>query len=197
MRRVVLFGEDYGHEMTIGALVKRLAEEHNVEIEPDWRATKGGYSKVVNQLRIYINNVNQYRDPLPDLTIVATDANDKGLGARKRELQKIGQLNAPDRMIYAIPDPHIERWLLLDEAAVNSVLGINFEVTKQSGGRGLYKRLLVEAVQASGNTPALGGIEYAEEIIRKMNIRQASRADESFKQFVEALQSIFRSWRQS
>lgn len=58
--------------------------------------------------------------PYPDLIVVATDANCKGLNERTRE---IVCRDDPAPMILAIPDPHLERWLLLDGAAFKAVFG--------------------------------------------------------------------------
>ena len=50
-------------------------------------------------------------------------------------------------VIYAIPDPHIERWLLLDSAAFKKVLDKGCSAPTQKCERGLYKRLLLQAVR--------------------------------------------------
>ena len=43
--------------------------------------------------------------------------------------------------------------------------------------------------------PTLGGIEYAEDIVQKININRASQADRSFRHFVEQLRSTFQGWQ--
>ncbi len=53
---------------------------------------------------------------MPDLFIVATDANCRGYTERKREID-LAIEKFKEITIYAIPDPHIERWLLLDSLA--------------------------------------------------------------------------------
>lgn len=61
----------------------------------------------------------------PDLLIVARDANCKGVSQRERELRQEADKfeTLKESIIYAIPDPHIELWLLLDSAAFKAVLG--------------------------------------------------------------------------
>ena len=98
-------------------------------------------------------------------------------------------------MVLAIPDPHIERWLLLDGAAFKTVFGIGCDAPDQKCDRGRYKQRLIEAVHAAGTTPLLGGIEYAEDIVMAMDIDRASRLDRSFKRFVEDLRDAFQGWQ--
>ena len=43
--------------------------------------------------------------------------------------------------------------------------------------------------------PHLGGIEYAEDIVMRLNIVRVAQADRSFRRFVDELRSRFLSWR--
>ena len=115
MREIVLFVEDRAHQLVIGALLRRLAEEHRVGICLVWRQAYGGHGRMKHELNDYLRALRQQREPLPDLIIAATDANCKGLNARTREIADPDPRTPP--VVLAIPDPHIERWLLLDGAA--------------------------------------------------------------------------------
>ena len=53
----------------------------------------------------------------------------------------------------------------------------------QKCDRGRYKRRLIEAIHATGTRPTLGGIEYAEDIVQKININRTSQSDRSFPEF--------------
>lgn len=192
MREIALFVEDYAHQQVIGALVCRMALEYNIPIRLDWRNTVGGHGKVIAELDDYLRDLKRQGSPWPDLIIVATDANCKGLNERTREI--IPQ-DAPAPIILAIPDPHIERWLLLDGAAFRAVLGKGCDAPDQKCARNRYKQLLIEAIYATGTTPRIGGIEYAEDIIQKININRAARADRSFNRFVTDLRNAFRGWQ--
>ncbi|MDE2723063.1 MAG: DUF4276 family protein [Gemmatimonadota bacterium] len=192
MREIALFVEDNAHRQVIGALVCRIAEEYNIPIHPDWRNVVRGHGKVIAELDNYIRDLKRQRSPWPDLIVVATDANCKGLNERTREIVR---RDAPAPMILAIPDPHIERWLLLDGAAFKAVFGKGCDAPDQKCARDRYKQRLIEAIYATGITPRIGGIEYAEDIIQKMNINRAARADNSFNQFVSDLRNIFRGWQ--
>ena len=191
MREIALFGEDFAHERVIGALVRRLAKAHGIDVRLDWRSAVRGYGRVVQEFNSYLRDLARQRDR-PDLIIVATDANCSGLNERTRE---IGRPDAPASLILAIPDPHIERWLLLDGAAFRSVFGRGCDAPDQKCSRDLYKQRLIEAIHATGVTPSLGGIEFAEDIVQQMDIERAMRADRSLERFVNDLRAEFRQWR--
>ena len=191
MRKVALFGEDYAHELVIGALVERIAAECNISIRPDWRNAVGGHGEVVAQLRSYLRDLRHQSGPWPDLIIAATDANCKGLNERRKEMDIAG---APAPTLLAVPDPHIERWLLLDGSAFKTVFGKGCEAPDQKCDRDRYKGLLIEAILATGHLPNLGGIEYAKDIVLQMDIHRAAGLDKSFRRFVEDLFTMFRKW---
>ncbi len=193
MREIALFGEDNAHEQVIGALVRRIAEEYNIPIRLDWRNSVGGHGTVITELDDYLRDLKRQGSPWPDLIVVATDANCKGLNERTRE---IAPQDAPAPMILAIPDPHIERWLLLDGAAFKAVFGKGCDAPDQKCARDRYKQRLIEAIRAAGTTPRIGGIEYAKDIIEKININRAARADSSFNRFVSDLRNTFRGWQE-
>ena len=192
MREIALFVEDYAHQQIIGALVRRLSVECNTAIRLDWRVAVGGHGKVITELNYYMRDLKRQGRPYPDLIVVATDANCKGLNERTREI--VGR-DDPAPMILAIPDPHIERWLLLDSAAFKAVFGKGCDAPDQKCDRGRYKQRLIEAIYAAGTIPRLGGIEYAEDIVEQININRAARVDKSFRRFVEALRNAFQGWQ--
>jgi hypothetical protein len=98
--------------------------------------------------------------------------------------------------VYAIPDPHIERWLLLDAAAFKAVLGRGCEAPQQKCERRRYKRLLMEAVRSAGVTPLLGGIKYADSLVKMMDLRSVESADESLGRLLKDLRTVFKAWEQ-
>jgi len=191
-RYIALFVEDYAHQKVIGTLVQRVASEYGIEVRLDWRSAMGGHGKVIVELKNYMRDLNRQGTPWPDLIVVATDANCKGLNERSRE---IGDLDAPAPVLLAIPDPHVERWLLLDGAAFKEVFGRGCQAPDRKCSRERYKELLIEEIHAAGGTPILGGIEYAEDIVRQMDIDRAARADDALRRFVENLRSIVRGWQ--
>lgn len=192
MREIALFGEDYAHQQVIGPLVQRLAHAEATAVRLDWRNAIGGHGRVVSEFDNYLRDLTR-QGSRPDLIVVATDANCKGLNQRTRELDRP---DAPSPIIAAVPDPHIERWLLLDGAAFRTVFGRGCNAPDQKCSRDLYKQQLIKAVYDAGITPSIGGIEFAEDIVNQMDIDRAARSDRSLRRFVEEIRQVFRQWQQ-
>ncbi len=193
MREIALFVEDYAHQQVVGALVRRVADESGIGIRLDWRSAVHGHGNVVRELALYLRDLAGQNDRIPDLIIAATDANCRGLNERAREITSPA---APALMISAVPDPHVERWLLLDGAAFKAVFGRGCDAPDRKCDRDLYKRRLVEAIRATGIIPSLGGIEFAEDIVRQMDMERAMRSDRSFQRFIDDLRGALKHWQQ-
>ena len=191
MYEVALFVEDNAHRQVLGPLVKRLAKENGLAVRLDWRSATRGHGRVLGELKRYLRDLARHGGR-PDLIVVATDANCSGLQQRIRDIDTSA---ATSPVVLAVPDPHIERWLLLDGAAFKSVFGSGCDAPDHKCDRGRYKHQLNEAVCATGLTPPFGGIEFAEDIVQHMNIKRAARADRSLHSFVDELRNVFQQWR--
>jgi hypothetical protein len=192
MREIALFVEDYAHQQVIGALVNRLAASHNIQVRLVWRSARRGHGKVAREFEEFMRDLKRQGGEPPDMIVVATDANCKGLNDRTKEFPVDA---SPAPVILAIPDPHIERWLLLDGAAFKAVFGRGCDAPDQKCSRDRYKGRLVMAIRDTGIAPSLGGIEYAEEIVAEIDIDRASRSDPSFKRFIDQLTDALQRWR--
>ena len=190
MREIALFVEDNAHRQVVGALLQRLANESGIAVRLDWRSAIRGHGRVVRELRRYLDDLAKHGGR-PDLIVVATDANCSGLQQRIRDIDTSAAVSP---VVLAVPDPHIERWLLLDGAAFKAVFDKGCDAPDQKCDRGRYKHQLFEAVCATGVVPRLGGIEFAENIVQHMDIERAARADPSLHRFVDALRATFRQW---
>jgi len=120
MPDLALFVEDMAHQQVIGALVRRIAAEFGLEVGLEWRSARRGFGRVVKEFNDYLRDLARQSEFHSDLIVVATDANCKGLKERRDE---IGNPRVPAPLVLAVPDPHIERWLLLDGAAFKAVFG--------------------------------------------------------------------------
>ena len=189
MVRVVLFGEDSAHQQIISPLVNRIAAEYALTLQLEWISAVRGHGRVVQALEDYLKDLRNQGGLYPDLIIVATDANCQGLNRRIREFQRF---EVPTSLVLAIPDPHIERWLLLDGAAFRAVYGQGCSAPDQKCDRDRYKQLLTQAVYEAGRQPILGGLERAADLIQAMNIDRASRADDSLDRFVSDIRRTLR-----
>lgn len=194
MREIALFVEDFAHKEFLAALLQRLAAEYGVDIQLHWRNARRGHGMVVNELKQFLRDLQRGWDALPDLVVVATDANCKGLSERLRQLSEItSKINSPT--VCAVPEPHIERWLLVDSAAFKSVFGRGCNAPDQKCERARYKKILIEAIRASGVAPSLGGIEFSEDIVMAMDLDRAAAADGSLRKLIEELRRIFQAWQ--
>jgi hypothetical protein len=190
MTEVLLFGEDHGHEVIVGALARRLANEAHVPIEVRTRSATGGHGRMLSELRQFVSELGRGQAALPDLLIVARDANCRGRAACLEEVQQV-VAEYRSQTIVAAPDPHIERWCLLDSQAFKQVLGEGCQTPDDKCDRHRYKKLLADAVRAAGVQPLLGGIEHAADIIGAMNLARAELADSSFVALARELRAAF------
>ena len=195
MYNIRLFVEDNGHEIFLGALIQRFASMYSISIDPRFGNAEGGYGKMVSELKEFIKDLLTDQEELPDLLIAATDSNCQGLSKRKQQIER-SLKGYSGNVIYAIPDPHIEKWLLLDSAAFKKVLGKGCPAPPQKCERDFYKRHLREAVRATGVNPPLGGIEYGEDIVNAMDLDKLERSTEvSLGHLLRDLRQQFQTWQ--
>lgn len=193
MPDIALFVEDFAHQQFISALLGRLAREYSISLTLDWRNARRGHGAVTNELKQFLRDIQRGCGELPELVIVATDANCKGLNQRTKQIGEVTD-KSPSRVVLAIPDPHIERWLLVDSAAFKMVFGRGCSPPDQKCERARYKKMLIDAIRATGVTPSLGGIEFSEDLVKAMDLDRTSESDPSFKKFLTDLRSIFKEW---
>ena len=196
MRNINLFVEDRGHALFLQTLVYQFANQYGISINIKISSSSGGHGVVLSKLKEYINDLLHEQETLPDLLIAATDGNCKGYVGRRLEIDNaLRGFNG--RIVYAIPDLHIERWLLLDSAAFKSVLGRGCNAPPSKCEQDIYKRLLLQAIRATGVNPPLGGIEYTEDLVNTMDLDYLEYSDESLGKLLKELRQIFQQWQRS
>jgi hypothetical protein len=197
MPDVSLFAEDFGHQAFIQPLLAgRLAEQFGVPVKVQPLSVRGGFATVGRELDEYVREILACRRRLPDAIVVATDGNCTGFRERKKTFDKIVE-PIKDRVVFAIPDPHIEKWPLLDPGAFGQIVGVPCETPQHKCERDRYKRFLIDAVRNAGLEPLLGGMEHAEDIVHAMDLKQAAQHDESFGSFLQDMEAKFRLWKES
>lgn len=188
MPDLLMFVEDHAQERFLSALLRRMAAEHSVPTSIRVRTARGGFAKVLRQLEDFARAVGAGSERLPDGLVVGLDANCRGYAERRRMvMDRARQLR--DVVICAIPDPHIERWLLLDGRAFQVAVGSGCRAPDEKCEKHRYKRLLNAAVREAGVQPLLGGVEYAEDIVGAYDIQQVARRDASFGHLVGEIRS--------
>ena len=196
MRKINLFVEDVAHEDFLTALIQRLADEYNVEINIKSSSVRGGRGTVITELKQYLRDLQHYKEGLPDLIIVGTDSNCKGLSERETEINQVTS-DLGSLVITMIPDPHIERWLLLDSEAFKAVFGKGCPTPDQKCERDRYKKILLNAIYKATMVSPLNGTERIEDIVNAMNLQRVARVDKSIERLLEALQRQFRTWQRT
>jgi hypothetical protein len=194
MRNVLVFGEDYGHEVVLRTLLDRLAADYRVPLRVQVRSAVGGHGRTIRELTAFLRELQRGQAALPNLFVVARDANCLGYAERIKEIDAAAG-DYQGLLAKAVPDPHIERWLLIDPQAFRLALGRGCQAPDRKCDRDRYKMLLDAAVRAAGVEPLLGGLEFAEDILRAMNLNRAERADASFAHLLSDLRSAFQRWR--
>ena len=122
MHEIALFVEDYEHDSFIRALIIRYAAEYGYEIRITPYSAIGGYGAVIGDFSRYLRDLRNDEADYYDLLVVATDSNCKGYSERKKEISEKAE-EFKHNLVCAIPDPHIERWMLLDQCAFKKTFG--------------------------------------------------------------------------
>jgi hypothetical protein len=185
--KVLIFVGDVAQENLIKALFVRVARESGLDLsrlEVQSPYSRGGGS--IMALKDYINDYGM--ETAADCFVLGSDGNCNGFVEKRKMLEKnLKKSNALDRTILAIPDPHIERWYLIDSSALSYAVGcpVGNYSPKQKCDKGHYKNLLREAIQSVGVEPLQGGAEYGSEVGTNIDIFKASREDSGFKFFIQ------------
>lgn len=181
------FCEDYAHEMFITGIFERF----NLRIEI--RNSTGG-SRVWNSLGRFIENIKKGIEDMPDILVVVIDGDcNKYTEVRDRisYLIESKNVNIPC-LVVAIPEPHIERWYIEDQQAIQNAIGkVNYIKPKYKCERHYYKNILRELIRSANvDSPLLGGVEYGKEIAKNLN---PNMMDNSFKSFWQDLRSALKT----
>ena len=188
MFEALMFVEDDAQETFLKRLVERLSAEAGVNLKMRVRSAHGGAGFALSQLKSYVANWRADKERSPAGLVVAVDANCHGYTKRRDQVDsRAGDLK--HLVIHAIPDPHIERWLLLDGEAFKQVIGKGCMAPDAKCEKQRYKKLLAQAVLEAGVQPLLGGVEYAEDLADKINVQRACTHDISFNHFVHELRA--------
>ncbi len=183
MPDVIFIAEDGAQERFVGRLIARIASELTVQCRIRLRTAIGGFPSILHNLHGLQGDLRRGM-PAPDAIVVAADANCRGFVERRNQIdQKAGPLAA--KVVHAIPDPHVERWFLLDGTAFKRVVGKGCDAPDCKCEKDRYKRLLREAIDATGKRTLIGGTEYAEDLAGALDLARAAQQDDSLRRFIE------------
>jgi len=196
------FLEDIAHAEFLQALIKRIATEQNIPriaLRHELRNVTGGAGTALSELRAFVRDIQSQAYAF-DLLVVAIDSNCYNYVERRNQIQHIiGQSRYPGSVIFAIPDPHIERWYLEDARALQQVLQSDVlpQVPAYKCERDLYKQALRQALQEAGVIALLGGAEYGGDIAKAIDLYKLGKVDTAFKHFIDSLREALRPFKSS
>jgi len=197
MPEITLFCEDSFHEKFIGALLRRFGSQYGVGVTSRFLSAQGGLPRMHSEFKGFLRDLSIQRQHLPDSIIVVVDANCQGYNGRKEVMDSVlANYSQFQRLVsYAIPDPHIERWMLVDPKAFQTVFGRGCTLPSIKCAKDEYKKLLRREIRESGIEAPLGGQEYAEDIVMAMNLGQVEAREPSLGLFLKTLKGQFNSWK--
>jgi hypothetical protein len=198
MPSLTLFTEDAFHQDFLEALVDRFSREYEVVVTLRPYSVRGGITKMHYELGEFLRDLQRNLEELPDAILAATDANCSSYVERRNLLEGVVADFTQFRylMVYAIPDPHIERWMMADAEAFRAVFGRGCTLPALKCERALYKKLLSQEIFNSGIRAPFGGREYAGDVVREMNLPRAERNEASLGHLLTDLRRLFNQWSQ-
>ena len=104
-------------------------------------------------------------------------------------------MSLQDRLVFAVPDPHIERWYLADQRAFNEAVGPAAapEMPRYKCEQDFYKQLLLDRFAAANVSTLSVGPEFGRPIADKIDFKALERADrKGFKKFTDDLRRAFK-----
>jgi hypothetical protein len=197
MPDIDVFCEDSFHENFVGAMLRRFESDYGVPVSCRFLSSRGGLSQMHGEFTDFLRDLARGQLPHPDSVVVVLDANCVGYNERKGIMDRVVRAYPAFQQIvsYAIPDPHIERWMLVDDAAFQTVFGRGCTLPALKCAKDEYKHLLLKEIRDSGIEPLLGGEEYAEDIVKAMDLGHAEVSEASLGLFLKSLKALFNRWR--
>lgn len=192
---LLYFVEDAAHETFMRALVARAVSHfgcdsaawlHDVRIS-------GGKGRALRDMRLFLRDIVSGELASPDLLILTVDADCEANTTRQRVDDLVQQAGYNGPLLLAVPDPHIERWYMSDPEALRTVSGsTNLPALPAIRCRkDLFKKALRQIFVSAGINPPLGGTEYGDEIVERMDIFHARSNDGSLDRFFHDAQAVF------
>ena len=189
---IAYFLEDAGQEAIIPPLAKRLIREAGKPAENfDHLILNARGGRSISSYQKFLDDAKRRNHLSADLLIVGSDGNCKGFATRRDEIKAVAANPPYPIVVTAVPDPHVERWYLLDPSALAKVAGISKmpALPAHKCEKGYYKQLLRSAFTHSPVIPLLGGTEYGALVADKMDLYAASKADHGLAEFIVGVKS--------
>ncbi|MDE2822676.1 MAG: hypothetical protein OXK79_04145 [Chloroflexota bacterium] len=187
--RVDMFVEDRAHEDLLRPLIRRVAQGEGRQLSLQVRSGRGGHGRAIREFKNYqvLASKGLVGSSSPDLLVVGIDGNCTSFAQMRAEIEQATRGEFRHLLVTACPDPHVERWYMADPQSFHEVVGLTPVVGQRKCEREHYKRLLSSAVTEAGHPPTLGGIEFARDLVEKMDFFRAGKTNPSFNAFLQEL----------
>jgi hypothetical protein len=192
--RTNLIVEDTAQERVVDFLLRRLSYHEGVRISIS-SAIQGGQGGVITGIKGFQSALKKGGIPtgMPDLLIVLRDSNCHDFQKRKKETIELIDKTIFPFFVVGCPDPHVEKWLLIDQHALNVVFGTSANIPLRKCERDFYKNELKKIIRTAGWPITQDGIEYSQDIIEGLDFIVAERNDSSFGNFISDLKSTLKN----
>ena len=192
-RQVRLFGEDLGHELVGTALLERLAREEGQSVHVIAESARGGRGRAMAELVAWQRAVQRgTRTGTGDALVVLIDGNCEGVASTKRQIEQKITPGVWPEVVIGVPDPHVERWLIADPGAFHAVVDAPPPQDPGKCGRDVYKRLIRERMVSAGVPPLSSVLEFAPEIMGRLDLGVASRTQPALGALIDELRRLLR-----
>ena len=148
----------------------------------------------MSPFRQFVHDAREQTNLSADLLVVGSHANCKGFKKRRDQVSRIAKNSPYEEVVTAIPDPHVERWYLLDVQALSRAAGVSISTSapEYKCEKNRYKTLLRQAFMNTGIVPPLGGIEYGPVVARHMDLYSAGKQDHGLNDYIEKARAWLR-----
>ena len=192
---VLYFVEDAAHETFMRALVTRAAAHFGCDSgawHHDVRISHGK-GRTLRDMRLFLRDIVSGELVSPDLLILTVDGDCEANATRQRVDELVEQTGYIGPLLLAVPDPHIERWYMSDPEALRVVSGSTIlpPLPAIRCRKDLFKNSLRQVFVNAGINPPLGGTEYGDEIVARMDVFRARQNDSSLDRFFNDAQAAF------
>jgi len=187
-----LFGEDHAHQEFLKAMIGRLSGEENRQTVVLVRSARGGHGRVLSEFALHQRAILRGQFSLPEILVVAVDANCAGFREMQKRLTDNLKPEFEGRAVFACPEPHIERWFMADPESFAEVVGAEPPRERRKCERDRYKRQLLDTICKSGYPAPLGGLEFARDLVLRMDLYRAGKREPSLRAFVDSLRGALR-----
>lgn len=131
-----------------------------------------------------------------DLCVFCTDQDEDGISRRSQILKKVQSIDKVFALktIAAVPVPHIEAWLLLDEDVIKKILNLN--ATQPLAHADLQPKNRLAALYGDSETFSNSQNDLRIRIAREMDLNKCKKRDSNFNRFTDDLHQLLQTFLQ-